>query len=434
MTAHPLSAHPLVAGVRALLAEAGSLGELDPAYLRDEERQELLMLLPAVETLVSRLSMQFLHSCHGVADADGFRDVANWAARRTRQAAGPLRADIKLAASLQERWQQTGAAVASAEINMGQARAITHALDALVDADAELRHDGAQGVPSEVFLQAEKKLLSLAEEFGPRELRRLGAGILAVVAPDVADRHEQAALERAERRAATTTRLTLRRRGDGTVDLHARISEAAATRLEHLIDAFASPRTGGNGQPARGFGVTDPATGRRLPAERIRGEAFAALLEAVDPGALPSYGGGATQIVVTISLEALQTGLGQGTLHDGTPISVGQTRRLACQAGILPAVLDGESEVVDFGRSRRFFSLAQQRRHALKHPTCQAEGCDVPAAACEAHHAEPWSRGGPTDAKFLENFCVHHHHRVHDPAFHTIRKPNGKATFRKIRR
>ena len=34
----------------------------------------------------------------------------------------------------------------------------------------------------------------------------------------------------------------------------------------------------------------------------------------------------------------------------------GEVRRLACTAQILPAVLDGDSEVLDLGRTRRLFS------------------------------------------------------------------------------
>ncbi len=434
MTTHPLPVHPFLAGTRALLVGAGELGTLDPAYLSEAEKREAVELTQALHSYVGRLAMRTLHACDEVAQADGFRDVASWAAKQTRQAPGALRADVRLAASLEESWQQTGAALAGGEVNIAQARAITHALDGLVEADALLRSEGERGVEPAMFTLAEKELIRLAGEFGPRELRRLGEGILTTLAPEIADRHEQAALEAAERRAAAATRLTMRRRGDGTVDVHARISEAAATRLTLMIDAFASPRTGGNDQPARGFGITDPATGKKLPAERVRGGAFTALLEAIDPATMPLHGGGPTQVIVTISLEALQTGLGHGALHDGTPISVSQTRRLACQAGIVPAVLNGKSEVVDYGRSRRLFTMAQRRRHALTHPTCQVDGCGVLAHGCEAHHRQPWSEGGKTDANMLEFYCPHHHDRAHDPDYETTRKPNGKTVFKKIRR
>ncbi len=438
MTAHPspihsMPAHPLLAGVRDLVAVAGELGELDPAYVSDADKRALLELMPLLHTQIGRLAMRFYHYCVSLAADDGFRDVAQWAAKQTRQAPGVLRADVRLAASLEE-WRQTGVALGSGEVNIAQARAITHALDGLVEADAVLRAEGEVGVEAEVFVRAERELIRLAGEFGPRELRKLGNGILSTLAPEVADRHEQAALEAAERRAAAATRLTMRRRGDGTVDVHARISEAAATRLSSLIDAFASPRTGGNEQPSRGFGVTDPATGAKLSAERVRGEAFTGLLEAIDPATIPLQGGGATVVTVTIGLETLQSGVGVGILDDGTSISVSEARRLACQAGILPAVLNGESEVMDYGRSKRLFTWAQRRAHAVLHPTCEVADCDVPWQKCEAHHVDNWAHGGLTDKDKLRFECVHHHHVDHDPDFETRMKPNGTVYFRRIKR
>ena len=103
-------------------------------------------------------------------------------------------------------------------------------------------------------------------------------------------------------------------------------------------------------------------------------------------------------MVVTIPYEGLAAGAGVGTLGDGTRISAGEARRLACTAGILPAVLDGDSEVLDLGRTRRLFTAAQRKALAISQRTCRADGCTVPSTWCEAHHAgEPWACGGRTD-------------------------------------
>ena len=87
------------------------------------------------------------------------------------------------------------------------------------------------------------------------------------------------------------------------------------------------------------------------------GQAFCDLLERLDPTSLPDHGGASTRVVVTIPLGDLLHGLGLGTLGDGTRITADEARRLACTAGILPAVLGGGSEVAGLHRSGRVASV-----------------------------------------------------------------------------
>uniref|UniRef100_UPI0004769CB8 HNH endonuclease signature motif containing protein n=1 Tax=Nocardioides sp. Iso805N TaxID=1283287 RepID=UPI0004769CB8 len=114
-----------------------------------------------------------------------------------------------------------------------------------------------------------------------------------------------------------------------------------------------------------------------------------------------------------------------------TPISAGETRRLACTAAIIPYVLGGQSEPLDLGRARRLFSPAQRKALKIRDQHCRAEGCTVPATWCDAHHENPWSRGGPTDLTNAALLCGHHHRRAHDPTYETIQLPNGDYRYRK---
>lgn len=67
--------------------------------------------------------------------------------------------------------------------------------------------------------------------------------------------------------------------------------------------------------------------------------------------------------------------------------------------------------LVSAGRSatiwQRIALLAEQL-------VCQHPECDVPAGQCEAHHVQPWSRGGPTDLRNLVQMCRRHHGRNDD--------------------
>jgi len=133
--------------------------------------------------------------------------------------------------------------------------------------------------------------------------------------------------------------------------------------------------------------------------------------------------------VVTIPFADLVHEVGVGTLGDGTRVTSGEVRRLACAAGILPAVLGGDSEVLDLGRGRRLFSPAQRQALGVRHRECRAEGCTVPATWCEAHHRDPWATGGRTDLARAELLCSFHHHLVHDPDVDHQRLPDGGVRF-----
>ena len=116
----------------------------------------------------------------------------------------------------------------------------------------------------------------------------------------------------------------------------------------------------------------------------------------------------------------------------GDRISASEVRRLACTGGVLPVVLGGAGEVLDLGRTRRLFSPAQRKALAVRDRRCRAEGCDIPAAWCEAHHAaDPWSKGGRTDLGDGVLLCSFHHHRAHDGRWDASRLPNGDVRYRR---
>jgi hypothetical protein len=114
----------------------------------------------------------------------------------------------------------------------------------------------------------------------------------------------------------------------------------------------------------------------------------------------------------------------------GTPITAGTARRLACEAGIIPLVLGGDSEVLDLGRARRFHTTAQ--RIAIRHrdQTCTAEDCRVPGHLCHVHHDElRWADGAGTSVEKARLLCSWHHQRIHDDTYDHQRLPDGGVRF-----
>jgi hypothetical protein len=68
-------------------------------------------------------------------------------------------------------------------------------------------------------------------------------------------------------------------------------------------------------------------------------------------------------LVVTVPLQVLMTGLDVATLDTGHRMSGGEIRRMACKAGIISMVLDGESVPLDLGREQRPGRRSRSGRH-----------------------------------------------------------------------
>jgi hypothetical protein len=135
-----------------------------------------------------------------------------------------------------------------------------------------------------------------------------------------------------------------------------------------------------------------------------------------------------TTIVVRVGLAELRAGAGLGEI-DGTdePVSIAAIRRLAADAEVIPEVLGGESEVLDFGRSRRLFTRAQ--RLALVERDGGCAYCHAPPSWTEAHHIRWWERdAGPTDLDNGVLLCTACHHRVHRDGW-GIRVHDGQVWF-----
>jgi len=313
--------------------------------------------------------------------------------------------------------------------------------------------------------EAERWLVDAAGTYNPKQLRVLGRRILEVIAPHISEAAEAKLLQQEEAAAESKTSLTMKPVGDGTTRITGVVADAVAHRLRTYLEAFAQPR------------LASPAT-QAVKRSRLLGEAFGELLEAFDSTRLPLHGGDATTVIITIPLTDLQRDLtaagltsagltGTGPLGGGTgagggvgvgvaelgpdfggsyrgnqagpagwgsggdKITATQARRLACTAGIIPAVLGGKGEILDLGRRKRLFSPGQRKALRLRDRHCRAEGCTVPATWCEAHHKTPWSHGGTTDLNNGVLLCSHHHRVIHDPNYHHEWLPNGNLHYHK---
>ncbi|GAB2972896.1 HNH endonuclease signature motif containing protein [Nocardioides montaniterrae] len=375
-------------------------------YMKPGDKAAALVEVVALKAQVDELELRVLAGSGDLAQDNGAKDAGQWLAHEAHLDPRSCHGELKLAQAIDEKWRVVGAGMRAGSVNRAQAQVIVAALDKL-----------PPEIDQVTTRRAEKHLVELAGQFGPRELRTLGDRILSVVAPDIADEADARALEREERSARVKTSIRFKRLGDGITRIVGQVPDAVAARLETYLDAFSSPR-----QDAE-----------HAPRSQKLGHAFCSLLEHLDPGKLPDHGGDATTVMVTISLDDLRRDLAAagviGSLDSDLRISANEARRLACTAKIVPVVLGGKGEILDLGRARRLYSPAQHKALRLRDKQCRAEGCSIPATWCEAHHSHPWSAGGKTDLKDGVLLCSHHHHIAHDPRMTHEVMPTGAWRF-----
>jgi len=137
-------------------------------------------------------------------------------------------------------------------------------------------------------------------------------------------------------------------------------------------------------------------------------------------------------MIVLCDAETLRSGLHAKSIcetDDGTPLPVDVMRRLACEAELLPVVLNGRGEALDAGRSQRLATPAQRAALRAMHRSCIGPTCSVPFEDCEIHHVVPWEDGGFTNLDNLAPLCSHDHHLVHEGGWTLTMTPDRIATW-----
>ena len=137
-------------------------------------------------------------------------------------------------------------------------------------------------------------------------------------------------------------------------------------------------------------------------------------------------------LIVLADIDTLRTGLHAHSIcetDDGTPLPIEVIRRLACDAEIIPVVLNGRGEALAVGRSQRLATPAQRAALRAMHRTCIKPTCTIPFEDCQIHHIIPWEHGGPTDLSNLAPLCSGDHTLVHEGGWTLTMTPDRIATW-----
>jgi hypothetical protein len=176
-----------------------------------------------------------------------------------------------------------------------------------------------------------------------------------------------------------------------------------------LLDAMLSPLS--KPQP-----VSDTIPDQRDATQRL-GDAFCAVVHAAaHSGEMPAEGGERPNLNITVDYEKLVAGIGQATFELGDPIPAAAVRRLACDANLIPIVLNTDSVPLDLGRKHRLVTKNLRRALIARDRGCAMPGCHLRPRWCEAHHIRSWLDGGPTDLNNTVLLCRRHHRLIeHSP-------------------
>jgi len=193
---------------------------------------------------------------------------------------------------------------------------------------------------------------------------------------------------------------------------------AGGAIIRTALDPLAKPRPAADGR-------RDERSARRRNAD--------ALLTMADQQirgvALPESGGERPHLLITMTLADLKADNGIGTTADGTLLTMGEIRRQACDAGIIPVVLGSNSEPLDIGRTSRNPTVAIRRAVIARDKGCAFPGCDRPPGWCDVHHVDFWTaHKGPTEVDNLVLLCGAHHDTVHHRGW-LIRIVDGQPEF-----
>jgi hypothetical protein len=137
-------------------------------------------------------------------------------------------------------------------------------------------------------------------------------------------------------------------------------------------------------------------------------------------------------LILLCDSATLKSGVHANTVcetEDGTPLPVEVVRRLACEAEIIPVVLNSRGEALAVGRTQRLATPAQRAALRAMHRTCIGATCTVPFEDCQIHHVIPWEQGGSTDLPNLAPLCSHDHHLVHEGGWTLTMTPDRIATW-----
>ncbi len=225
---------------------------------------------------------------------------------------------------------------------------------------------------------------------------------------------------------------------DGMVHLYGQFDPVTGRRIRNRLNAaahrmldedkrYASGRAAVGGGDASGLHSTDRGRARAGGETRSLQQCMADALEAMTAGTAAG-GKPSTDIALVARLDPDAQKLMASTA-DGDPLPVSVIERLAGESSWFALVLSARGVPMWKGRNIRRATESQFRALLALYGGCA--GCGEPdEGRLNAHHMDPFARGGGTDLDNLLPLCWDCHAKVHDHGWQVVSIDEGKHTIR----
>ncbi|WP_305071248.1 HNH endonuclease signature motif containing protein [Mycobacterium sp. MYCO198283] len=274
--------------------------------------------------------------------------------------------------------------------------------------------------------QAQETLADVGTRLCPAQLKR-AAGTLALLLNEDGTFTDT---DRARRRGISIGR----QQTDGMSEIRGWLDPQARAVLDAVLAKLAAPGMCNPDQPdpcVDGDPTPDQLDrDTRTQAQRNH-DALTAMGRAVlAAGTLGDHHGLPVTVVVTTTLQDLESGVGLARTATGTHLPMADVIRMAARAHHYLAVFDEHLQVpLYLGRAKRFATPGQRLVLYAHDGGCTFPGCTTPAAWCQVHHANgDWADGGRTDITDLTLACGGDH-GLANPTGYTTRKSNGRTEW-----
>jgi Domain of unknown function (DUF222) len=397
---------------------AGGLEQLAAAPfwpLGDGDLAALGSLLDRVRRLAEGQTVRLLGevAARGLPGQDGTGTPGAWlrtiapTLRPGEAAALGKQAETLYRSRLAPELEPTRAALEAGAVRTCQARVVAETIQQL--SAPNVPFDGPDAVDPHRLAAAQTMLLEGATRLSAPDLAKCGVAIRHHLDPNADER-----LARDEKAQQRGRCLTLSIDPSGVTFVQGLLTKECGAALRTAIDAWSAPTPAADG-------TADPRT-----AAQRRHDALHRLAETtLARGDVPTAHASPARIIVRVAAETLAAavraplegpppvGRQPAELDDGTPISRAALARLACDADIVPILLDDLGQPLDVGRTQRLFTARQRVAITERDRHCTWPGCGAPAPWCKAHHLVYWEQGGRSDLDNAALLCGRHHRHVH---------------------
>jgi hypothetical protein len=273
----------------------------------------------------------------------------------------------------------------------------------------------------------EARLLSFAQAGTASQVERL---VRAWRRVDDATATAEAEARHLHRRLSTWTD------DDGMVVIRGRLTPELGAVVQRALDAACDRlRHEGQATPSAGNAAEEVTQAQRR-ADALGMLAEGALSADLDRGSA----GDRYQVVLHIdSVPGVAAGEPSGVLagvglsgtlevdHGAVDVSAETSRRISCDAALVPMRHADDGAVLDVGRRTRTVPSSIRRALLARDRTCRFPGCT--SRRCDAHHIEHWLDGGETSLDNLVLLCRRHHRSVHEGSIDVRVRANGSVAF-----